>query len=117
MNQLLLNERCVFTIVKLIIDSNLCKPPSEICLFRDVTLFAKTFIFEDVLLKCRPGTRSSYWKWLKKYGAHDFISYLIKDSEKESGFLIAPQKANVNVGKIDYDNLNFIISSLNCLKN
>jgi hypothetical protein len=102
--------------MKLIIDSNLCEPPSEIYPFRDVTLYAKTYIFDDILLKCRAGTRSLYWEWLKKYGAHDFISYLIKDSEIESGFLIAPGKANINVHKISYDNLNFIISSLKCLK-
>lgn len=102
--------------MKLIIDSNLCEPPSEIYPFRDVTLYAKAYVFDDILLKCRPGTRSLYWKWLKKYGAHDFISYLIKDSEIENGFLIAPKKANINIGKINYDNLNFIISSLKCLK-
>ncbi len=102
--------------MKLIIDSNLCEPPSEIYPFRDVTLYAKTYIFDDILLKCRAGTRSLYWEWLKKYGAHDFISYLIKDNEIENGFLIAPTKANINVHKISYDNLNFIISSLKCLK-
>ena len=102
--------------MKLIIDSNLCEPPSQIYPFRDVTLYAKTYIFDDILLKCKTGTRSAYWSWLKNYGAHDFISYLIKDSEEESGFLIAPKKANLNVEKICYDNLDFIIKALKSLK-
>lgn len=101
--------------MKLIIDSNLCEPPSEIYPFRDVTLYAKTFIFDDVLLRCKSGTRSYYWKWLKKNGAHDFISYLIKDSELEKGFLIAPRDANLNIQLISYSNLHFIISSLKSL--
>lgn len=102
--------------MKLIIDSNLCEPPSQIYPFRDVTLYAKTFVFEDVLLKCKPGTRSAYWSWLKSYGAHDFISYLIKESENESGFLIAPKKGNLNIQEISYSNLDFIIKVLKSIK-
>jgi hypothetical protein len=102
--------------VKLIIDSNLCEPPSEIYPFRDVTLYAKTYIFDDVLLKCKKGTRTMYWNWLKKYGAHDFISYIIRDIEEEEGFLIAEKKANLNIQKISYDNLYYIISVLKSLK-
>ena len=102
--------------MKLIIDSTLCEPPSEIYPFRDVTLYAKTFVFDDVLLRCKKGTRETYWNWLKKYGAHDFISYLIRDFEEESGFLIAPKEANLNIEKISYSNLHFIISVLNSLR-
>ena len=57
-----------------------------------------------------------YWRWLKEYGAHDFISYLIKDGEIENGFLIAPKKANINVDKISYSNFEQIISILKSLK-
>lgn len=102
--------------MKLIIDSFLCEPPSEIYPFRDVTLYAKTYIFEDVLLKCKKGTRTMYWNWLKQYGAHDFISYIIKDTELESGFLIATQQGNLNIDRICYDNLNYIISSLKSIR-
>jgi len=96
--------------VKLIIDSSLCEPPSEIYPFRDITLYAKTFIFEDVILKCPNGTRSMYWKWLKDHGAHDFISYLIKHSETESGFSMGPKGCNLNINRINSFNLNYIIS-------
>lgn len=102
--------------MKLIIDSTLCEPPSEIYPFRDVTLYAKTYIFDDVLLRCKEGTRSSYWEWLKKYGAHDFISDLIKEADQEHGFLIASKKANLNITKISYTNLNFIISVLKSVR-
>ena len=103
--------------MNLIIDSLLCEPPSEVACFRDVTLYGKTFIFDDILLKCKNGTRSVYWKWLKKHGAHDFISELIRDHEKEYGFVISYKKANLNVDRINSFNLNFIISSLSSLKN
>ncbi|MDB4348294.1 hypothetical protein OAA62_00100 [bacterium] len=101
--------------MKLIIDSSLCEPPSEIYPFRDVTLYAKTFVFEDVILKCPDGTRSMYWNWLKNYGAHDFISYLIKYSELESGFQLGPEGSNLNIEYISNRNLSFIISSLSSI--
>ena len=69
--------------MKLIISAFLCEPPSNISCFRDVTLYGKIYVFEDILLSCKKGTRSAYWEWLKSYGAHDFISYLILDEEKE----------------------------------
>ena len=56
------------------IQSCLTESPSEISCFRDVTLYAKTYCFEDVLLECEPGTRSAYWAWLKRHGAHMTLS-------------------------------------------
>lgn len=102
--------------MKLIIDSVFTEPPSEISCFRDVTLYGKTFIFEDVLLKCRKGTRTFYWNWLKSHGAHDFISYLLTDEEKEYGFIISETEGNVNVDRICVNNLDFIIQCLLSLK-
>lgn len=102
--------------MNLIITSELSEPPSNVTCFRDVTLYAKTFVFEDVLLQCKPGTRSFYWKWLKHYGAHDFISYLITTQEKESGYKISSLKGDLIVDKISYNNLTDIISTLVKLK-
>lgn len=102
--------------MKLIIDSVLTEPPSEISCFRDVTLYGKIYIFEDVLLKCKKGTRSFYWKWLKAHGAHDFISYLLTDEEMENGFIISKAGGNVNVDRICVNNLDFIIQCLISLK-
>jgi hypothetical protein len=102
--------------MKLIIDSVLSEPPSEISCFRDVTLYGKTFIFEDVLLSCKKGTRTLYWEWLKKHGAHDFISYLLTDEEKESGFRISNKRGNVNIDRICVTNLDFIIQCLTSVK-
>lgn len=101
--------------MNLIISSYLCEPPSSISCFRDVTLYGSTYIFEDILLSCKKGTRSSYWNWLKKHGAHDFISYLILDYEKAEGFTIGKRKCNINVDRINYTNLNYIIKCIKSL--
>jgi len=102
--------------MNLIIDSDLCEPPSEVTCFRDVTLYGKIFIFEDVLLRCRTGTRSLYWNWLKAHGAHDFVSALILDHEVESGFKISPSRGNLSIDRINVFNLNLIISRIRSLE-
>ena len=101
--------------MKLIISAFLCEPPSNISCFRDVTLYGSIYVFEDILLSCKKGTRSAYWKWLKSYGAHDFISYLILDDEKEDGFTIGKKKCNLNIDRINYRNLNYIIKRIKSL--
>ena len=99
--------------MNLIIESHLSAPPSDVSCFRDVTLYSKTRIFEDILLHCDYGMRSFYWKWLKAHGAHDFISQLIRDHEREPGFRISQKKGNLNIKKIHAFNLGSIISVLN----
>ncbi|MBQ45649.1 MAG: hypothetical protein CMK37_08340 [Porticoccaceae bacterium] len=103
--------------MNLIIDSSFSEPPSNISCFRDVTLFAKTFVFEDIILECIPGTRTLYWNWLKSHGAYDFISDLIWLGEQESGYRIKTSApANIVVDRINYHNLDYIISRLQSLK-
>lgn len=99
--------------MQLKIQSCLSEPPSEISCFRDVTLFARTFIFEDVLVVCPPGTRSMYWNWLKRHGAHDFVSELIRSDTKEPGYSIGTTPGhNIVTDRIACYNLSEIVSSL-----
>lgn len=98
--------------MNLIIESCLTEPPSELACFRDVTLFAKTYLFEDILVECKEGTRSIYWKWLKSHGAHDYVSELIRDTEEEDGFSIKAKRGNLTTDRIVCENLNEIISRL-----
>lgn len=102
--------------MNLIIEAPLCEPPSEISCFRDITLYGKTFIFDDVLLQCPKGTRSIYWNWLKRNGAHDFISQLVKETDIEKGFVIARKGGNININRIVCENTSFIISSISIIK-
>jgi hypothetical protein len=99
--------------VQLIIESFLTEPPSEISCFRDITLYAKTYIFDDILLLCPTGTRGAYWNWIKQHGAHDFISQLIIEHEKEPGCTIGVSPgSNIVTDRITCNNLNQIINSL-----
>ncbi len=102
--------------MNLIIEAPLSAPPSDSTCFRDVTLYAKTFVAEDILLECEVGTRSFYWKWLKARGAHDFISYLLKSTDRESGFKIAPRGGNLNIDSINHFNVDFILSVIYNIK-
>ncbi len=103
--------------MRLKIQSCLSEPPSEISCFRDITLYAKTYIFEDILLECMPGTRTIYWRWLKSHGAHDFISELILDTEKEPGYSMGTAPGyNIVTDRIACYNLGEIINLLQQLR-
>lgn len=93
------------------------EPPSEITCFRDVTLFAKTWVFEDILLECPKGTRKLYWDWLKSRGAHDFVSDLILEGEESECYAIkSTAPASIVVDRINVNNLQYIISRLSSLR-
>jgi len=102
--------------MNLIIEAPLSEPPSEISCFRDITLYGKTFVFEDVLLLCKKGTRSIYWNWLKQNGAHDFISYLLTEEEHEFGYLIHTQQGDITLDRINYYTINMILSKIKNIK-
>jgi len=98
--------------MNLIINYSLSEPPSEINCFRDVTLYSKIMKFESVLLSCKKGTRSLYWNWLKSHGAHDYVSYILKEDEVESGIIMHPKSGDIVVDRINSWNLNFILAKL-----
>ncbi len=102
--------------MNLIIEAPLSEPPSEISCFRDITLYGKTFVFEDVLLLCKKGTRSIYWNWLKQNGAHDFISYLLTEEECELGYLIHTQQGDITLDRINYYTINMVLSKIKNIK-
>ena len=92
-----------------IYDSVLTEPPSSVHCFRDVTLYSNVFLNASNLLQCPKGTRSMYWKWIKKYGAHDFIEELITEKEKEDGVYIGNNK-DVNCNILNESNYFIIIN-------
>ena len=95
----------------IIYDSVLTEPPSSIYCFRDVTLFSRIFLNANNILKCPRGTRSSYWKWIKNYGAHDFIEEIIIKEEKQSGLTVGIKK-NVHCNYINEINLPLVINKI-----
>lgn len=98
------------------IEAALCEPPSSITAFRDATLYSTVFAKLDVLLRCELGTRSIYWQWLKKNGAHDFVKSLILPDEEVNTPLIARKGANIRVDRITTETLPFIIDAIRGLK-
>ena len=100
----------------IIYDCELTEPPSSIHCFRDITLFSKIFLNADNLIKCPNGTRSMYWDWIKRYGAHDFIEQLLKYEENQNGIVVAKQNANIKIKSINEFNYGKIINILKSYK-
>jgi len=97
--------------MKLIIDARLSEPPSEISVFRDITLYSKVFLKYDVLLECEQEMRDIYWYWLKKRGAFDFISDIIRHNE-EHGLTIRQSHGNITLTYLRVEHLREIINRL-----
>ena len=97
------------------IEASLTEPPSSLTVFRDTTLFASAFCDLDVLLECKPGTRSTYWRLLKSKGAHDFVEELVREGE-ETGFYLGKKRANIRVDELNHHTYPFVIDCLRSLK-
>ena len=97
------------------IEAALSVYPSSTTIFRDTTLFANVFCGMDVLLECKPGTRSYYWGWLKSKGAQDFVSELVREGES-AGYVLGTKNANIRVDRLDYERFDFVREALYALK-
>lgn len=92
----------------LIFDCELTEPPSSISCFRDVTLYSKVFLDCQNLIKCPRGTKTMYWNWIKRYGAHDFVDQIILKGERQEGMTIG-KNGSVKFDVIDeYSYVNLI---------
>jgi hypothetical protein len=99
----------------LIIDAALTEPPSEITCFRDVTLYAACFIGKRIVLECKDDMKDIYWKWLKQYGAFDYVDDIIEPFS-ESDISIRAKRGNITVPSIDSTSLGFILQRLEQLR-
>lgn len=100
--------------VNVIFEAYLCEPPSSVHCFRDVTLYTSCFMKKYVLLECKRNEKDLYYKWLKNYGAYDFIDDIVSIN-REKGYRVGKQKANLRIDKINAHNLSYIINNLNIL--
>ena len=97
--------------MNIIIDEDLTNPPTEISVFRDVTLYSKVFLDCDVLLECEPTDRDIYYYWLKTRGAFDYVDDFINFGD-EHGVTIRQRKGTICIEYLSAHKLNQIISIL-----
>ena len=95
-----------------IIDAELTAPPSEVSLFRDITLYSNCFLEQKVVIECMREERDYYYKWLKDKCAWDYVEDMIRPRTEE-GFSLRIKRANVVVPRISYQNYVEIIKRLN----
>ena len=66
----------------------------------------------DILLECKKGTRSLFWKWVKNHGAHDFIDELILPHEETESPRMGRRDANIKVDRLTVESIPFAVSSI-----
>lgn len=94
--------------MNVIIDADLTNPPSEVAVFRDITMYCKVFCDYDVLLECMNEMRDMYWYWLKRRGAFDFVDDFVSINE-ERGISIRPKRGTITVKCLRVEELNKVI--------
>lgn len=94
--------------MNLIIDADLTNPPSEISVFRDITLYSKVFLNLDVLLECESEYKDIYYYWLKNRGAFDYVDDFVT-LEEENGVTIRSSNATIQIKYLRAEELNNII--------
>ena len=99
----------------LIIDAELTAPPSEVCLFRDITLYSSCFLDKEVVIECPKNERDFYYKWLRDRCAWDYVLDMVRP-RTELGVTLRSSRANITVSRISYSNYQGIISRLNAFK-
>ena len=99
----------------LIIDAELTAPPSEVTLFRDITLYSNIFLKKNVVLECKKSDRDFYYKWLREKAAWDYVEDFIQP-KTEGGIAIRIESGNIVVPRINYYNFGEIINKLSIYK-
>jgi hypothetical protein len=95
----------------LLIDAELSAPPSEVTLFRDITLFSACFLKKNVILECKHSEQDYYYKWLKDFGSWDFVEDIIPP-KTEHGLSIRVSEGNITIPRLTYGNFSFVMSRL-----
>ena len=97
----------------LLIDSLLTEPPSEVTIFRDITLYANTFKKMRVLVEADEECKDIYFCWLKSRGAFDFVEDIVwyeTEKGKSIRYIHSEIKSNLKVRSIGYHNFNKILT-------
>jgi hypothetical protein len=98
--------------MKLLIDARLTEPPSEISVFRDITLYSTIFLNYDVLLECDDEVKDMYWYWLRNRGAFDYVSDIVKIGAERGITIRQKEKADIVLKYLRVEQLQMIINKL-----
>lgn len=69
----------------------------------------------SVIVECQNEMKDSYYNWLKRYGAYDFIDEIV-GLGVEKGLKIGTGRASLVVDRINENNISMIISFLSKFK-
>ena len=98
----------------IIIEAELSAPPSEVTLFRDITLFSNSFLRQNVVLECEKFERDFYYHWLKDRGCWDYVEDFVNPNT-ELGLSIRTKRGKITAESINYNNYNLILNRIRLL--
>jgi len=96
----------------IIIKNDLIFPPSEISVFRDITLYTKVYTEHDVVIESEPHHVDTCYKYLTAHGAFDYVDDIIHPGEEAGVIVSDTTPCAVHARRFWSGNLNRILASL-----
>lgn len=96
----------------IIIKNDLIFPPSEISVFRDVTLYTKIYTGHDVVVESEPQHVDTCYKYLTSHGAFDYVDDIIRPGAETGVIISDTPPCTVQVRKFWSGNLDRILHGL-----
>lgn len=94
------------------INGDLVFPPSEVMVFRDVTLFTSVFIQTDLIIEINEQYKDTCYHYLKSVGAFDYVEDIVTPGESHGVLISDMHPCNIKIRKFHAGNLNRIITAL-----
>ena len=100
--------------MNIIIDGELCKPPSVVDCFRHASLFIKIKKYYCLLL-AEPDKQDFYYKWLKAKYAWDHVDDIISERSEEGVYVSPNYPTDIFINRLDYVTVDRLISRIDCI--
>lgn len=95
-----------------IIDSDLVFPPSEVSVFRDVTLYSTIYTDATVLIQSEQQHKDACYHYLKSLGAFDYVDEIILPGDEHGVIISKYPPYTIKARKLWAGNLNRLLNTI-----
>lgn len=96
----------------IIIKNHLIFPPSEISVFRDITLYTKIYTSRCLIIESHPQHVDMCYNYLKSYGAFDYVDDIVHPGQETGVVVSDTSPCTIKVRKLWTGNLSRVLNQL-----
>lgn len=95
-----------------LVKHDLLFPPSEIGVFRDITLYTKMHTNYNILIESSPEHIDTCFKYMMRTGAFDYVDDIVKPGEEHGVLISDTRPCSVHVRRFWAGNLHRVLRDL-----